>query len=195
MITQNPTSLINNDGTSLNIPNGVFEGLRAMNVQYYDESNKKLGTQWEASRRIVGATSGGKYYSILKTRTLPVDLKSRFFTFTGDGLIARFYTGFSTVTLPTPDPVYNLRPANPAFRDFDLYTLSAAPTSLGAHWAADIFAEGNSANQSKGSVGARYGSGWIIDPNKEILLEIESLSAQNISARIELYNGLLDLPL
>ena len=41
MITQNPTSLINNDGTSLNVPNGVLEGLRAMNVQYYDESNKK----------------------------------------------------------------------------------------------------------------------------------------------------------
>jgi len=37
---------------------------------------------------------------------------------------------------------------------------------------------------------------WIIEPNKEILLEIESLeSAQNISARLELYNGLLDLPL
>ena len=63
-------------------------------------------------------------------------------------------------------------------------------------WAADIFAEGNASNQSKGSVGASYGSGWIIEPNQEILLEIESLeAAQNISARLELYNGLLDLPL
>ena len=40
------------------------------------------------------------------------------------------------------------------------------------------------------------GSDWIIEPNKEILLGIESLeAAQNISARLELYNGLLDLPL
>ena len=59
-----------------------------------------------------------------------------------------------------------------------------------------FFAEGNTSNQSKGSVGNSYGSGWIIEPNKEILLEIESLeAAQNISARLELYNGLLDLPL
>ena len=66
----------------------------------------------------------------------------------------------------------------------------------GTKWAADIFAEGNAANQSKGSVGTSYGSGWIIEPNQEILLEIESLeAAQNISARLEMYNGLLDLPL
>lgn len=75
-------------------------------------------------------------------------------------------------------------------------TIPVAPASLGTKWAADIFAEGNSAKQSKGSVGTSYGSGWIIEPNQEILLEIESLeAAQNISARLEMYNGLLDLPL
>lgn len=135
------------------------------------------------------------FYSIIKTRTLPVDLEARFFTFTGEGLIARFYTGFTPVTLPSPDPVYSLRPGQPAFRDFDIYAVTA-PASLGTKWAADIFAEGNASNRSKGSVGASYGSGWIIDPNQEILLEIESLEAsQNIGARLEMYNGLLDLPL
>ena len=90
---------------------------------------------------------------------------------------------------------FSLRPDQPAFRDFDIYAVTA-PASLGTKWAADIFAEGNTSNQSKGSVGNSYGSGWIIEPNKEILLEIESLeAAQNISARLELYNGLLDLPL
>ena len=134
--------------------------------------------------------------SIIKTRTLPADLKSRFFTFTGAGVIARFYVGFTPITLPTPDPVYSLRQGQPAFRDFDIYTIPVAPASLGTKWAADIFAEGNASNQSKGSVGASYGSGWIIEPNQEILLEIESLeAAQNISARLEMYNGLLDLPL
>ena len=100
-----------------------------------------------------------------------------------------FYTGFTHITLPDPEPVFSLRPEQPAFRDFDIYAISTAPASLGTKWAADIFAEGNTSNQSKGS-------GWIIEPNKEILLEIESLEAsQNISARLELYNGLLDLPL
>ena len=134
------------------------------------------------------------FYSIIKTRTLPIDLKARFFTFTGAGIITRFYTGFTPVTLPSLN-LFSLRPEQPAFRDFDIYAVTA-PTSLGTKWAADIFAEGNTSNQSKGSVGNSYGSGWIIEPNKEILLEIESLeSAQNISARLELYNGLLDLPL
>lgn len=177
------------------IPPEVFTGDRALNVQFYTESNKKLGSAWEASRRLTSVTTGQKFYSIIKTRTLPVDLKARYFTFTGIGLIARFYTGFTPVALPAPDAVYNLRQGQPAFKDFDLYALSAAPTNLGTKWAADIFAEGTTSNQSKGSIGSSYGSGWIIEPNKEILLEIESLDNQNISARLELYNGFLDLPL
>lgn len=189
-------TILSSSQSSTIIPPEVFSGNRAINVQFYSESNKKLGSQWEASRRLTNVGLNQKFYSIIKTRTLPVDLKARFFTFTGAGLIARFYTGFTHVTLPTPDPVYSLRPGQPAFRDFDIYTIPDAPASLGTKWAADIFAEGNSAKQSKGSVGTSYGSGWIIEPNQEILLEIESLeAAQNISARLEMYNGLLDLPL
>lgn len=176
------------------IPPGSFEGLRAMNVQFYDESNRKLGSQWGASRRIVGATTGGKYYSIIKTRTLPVDLKARIFSYTGDGLIARFYTGFTPQTLPTPEVVYSKRPAKAATRDFDLYALSSAPASLGNKWSEDLFLEGSSSNQNKGVVSVAAGQGWIIDPNTEVLLEIESLSAQNISATLAMFNGPLDLP-
>ena len=188
-------TILSSSQSSTIIPPEAFSGNRAINVQFYSESNKKLGSQWEASRRLTNAGLNQKFYSIIKTRTLPVDLKARFFTFTGAGLIARFYTGFTPVTLPSPEPVFSLRPDQPAFRDFDIYAVTA-PVSLGTKWAADIFAEGNTSNQSKGSVGNSYGSGWIIEPNKEILLEIESLdAAQNISARLELYNGLLDLPL
>lgn len=189
-------SILSSEQAPTTAPAGIYSGNRAINVQFYNESNKKLGSRWETSRRITNAGLNQKFYSIIKTRTLPVDLEARFFTFTGDGLIARFYTGFTPVTLPAPDPVYSLRPGQPAFRDFDIYTIPVAPASLGTKWAADIFAEGNASIRSKGSVGASYGSGWIIEPNKEILLEIEPLeSSQNISARLELYNGLLDLPL
>lgn len=176
------------------IPPGALEGYRALNVQFYDESNRKLGSQWGASRRIVGATAGGKYYSIIKTRTLPLDLKARIFSYTGDGLIARFYTGFTPQTLPLPEAVYSKRPANAAFRDFDLYALAAAPASLGAKWSEDLFLEGNTSNQSKGASSISVGQGWVIDQNTEVLLEIESLSAQNISATLAMFNGLLDLP-
>lgn len=187
------SNTLNNEYTQF-VPSGMFEGLRATNVQFYDESNKKLGSQWEATRRIVDATSGQKFYSLLKTRDMPIDLKARFFTYTGKGLVARFYTGFTPITLPAPEIVTSLRPDLPAFRDFDLYALPTPPASLGTKWAADIIAEGAQANQSKGTIGASYASGWIIEPNKEILLEIESLDVQNFSARLELYNGYLNLP-
>lgn len=178
------------------IPPGAFEGFRAINVQPYEESNRKLGSQWGASRRIVGATAGGKYYSIIKTRTLPLDLKARIFSYTGDGIIARFWTGFPPVTLPTPEPVYSKRPAKAAFRDFDLYALSAAPASplTWVKWSEDLFLEGSASNQNKEIVTVSAWHGWIIDPNQEVLLEIESLSVQNISATLAMFNGLLDLP-
>lgn len=176
------------------IPPGAFDGLRAMNVQSYEESNRKLGSQWGASRRIVGATAGGKYYSIIKTRILPVDLKARIFSYTGDGVIARFYTGFTQQTLPSPEPVYCKRPSKPAFRDFDIYALASAPASLGTKWSEDLFLEGSASNQSRGAVLFPAGQGWVIDPQEEILLEIESLSVQNISPTLAMFNGLLDLP-
>ena len=117
-------AILSSSQSSTTIPPEVFSGNRAINVQLYDESNKKLGSQWEASRRLTNVGRNQKFYSIIKTRTLPVDLKSRLFTFTGDGLIARFYIGFTAVTLPAPDPVYSLRQGQPAFRDFDIYTIS-----------------------------------------------------------------------
>jgi hypothetical protein len=58
-----------------------------------------------------------------------------------------------------------------------------------------ILKRGNTANQSKGSQLRPYGSNRVLDlPNTEYLLEIESLDTQNISARLEMYNGWLDLP-
>lgn len=183
-------------GPEAMIPAAALQGLRAVNVQSYDESNRKLGTQWGASRRLLNAALNQKFYSILKARTLPIDLKSRVFSYNGAGLIARFYTGFAPQVLPAAEPVFCARPARPAFRDFDLYALAAAPTSLGARWAADLFLEGAAQVQGKGAINAVAGQGWVIDPNTEVLLEIESLDAgQNIGVTLALYNGLLDLPL
>lgn len=173
---------------------GKYLGLRAQNVQLYDESNKKLGSQWGASRRIVGASNGQKFYSIIKTRTLPIDLKTRTFSYTGAGLIARFYTGFTPVTLPSPDPAYSLRPAMAAFRDFDIYSIAVAPSNLGVKWSYDLFLEGSNSQQGEGMANISAGRGWVIDPNQDVLLEIESLDNQNIAATIVMFNGILDLP-
>lgn len=179
------------------IPKGVYSGTRAETVQFYDEANKKNGSQWTASRRLTGVAAGAKFYSILKTRTLPLDLKQRVFSYTGTGLIARFYTGFTPQTLPSPEVVHCLRPGKPSFRDFDLYALAAAPSSLGNRWSADIFLDGNTQVQGQGATQVAGGYGWIIEPNQEILMEIESTDTQVqiISATLAMYNGFLDLPL
>lgn len=184
---------ISQDGT----PKGTYSGTRAETVQFYDEANKKNGSQWVASRRVVDVPAGGKLYSIIKTRTLPLDLKQRVFSYTGTGLIARFYTGFTPQTLPSPEVVHCLRPGKPSFRDFDLYVLAAAPVSLGTKWASDIFLDGNTQVQGQGATQVAGGYGWVIEPNQEILMEIESTDTQVqiISATLAMYNGLLDLPL
>lgn len=184
---------ISQDGT----PKGAYSGTRAETMQFYDEANKKNGSQWTASRRLTNVAAGAKFYSILKTRTLPLDLKQRVFSYTGTGLIARFYTGFTPQVLPSPENVYCLRPGKPAFRDFDLYALAAAPASLGTKWASDIFLDGNTQVQGQGATQVAGGYGWIIEPSQEILLEIESTDTQLqiISATLAMYNGLLDLPL
>ncbi|QYW06108.1 virion-associated protein [Shewanella phage vB_SspS_KASIA] len=183
-------------------PDGLYTGLRAETQQTYDEANKKNGTQWEASRRVTGVTSGQKLYSIIKTGAMPIDLKSRELGFTGKGVIGRIYVGFTPVILPVADPVYNMRKGRQAVRDFELYAI----TTPHASWAtlsasntlrvgADIFLEGNTTNQGEGSPSKPVGSNRILDlPNTEYLLEIESLDTQNITARLEMYNGWLDLP-
>lgn len=183
-------------------PDGLYTGLRAETQQTYDEANKKNGTQWEASRRITGVTLGQKLYSIIKTGIKPVDLKSRELGFTGNGVIGRIYVGFTPVTLPASDPVYNMRHGGQAARDFELYAIASPHASWATLSAsntlrigADLILEGNTANQSKGSPLKAAGSNRILDlPDTEYLLEIESLDVQNISARLEMYNGWLDLP-
>lgn len=184
-------------------PDGLYTGLRAETQQTYDEANKKNGTQWEASRRIEGVASGQKVYSIIKTGVMPIDLKSRELGFTGNGVIGRIYVGFTPVTLPDPDPVYNMRKGGEEARDFELYAIASphaswlnlATDTNNLRVGADLILEGNIANQSKGSSLKATGSNRILSlPNTEYLLEIESLDVQNISARLELYNGWLDLP-
>lgn len=195
------------------IPDGAYKGFRAQNVQSYDESNKKLGTQWEASRRIVAATLGGKYYSIIKVgSTYPIDLKSRVIGATGAGVIGRiFELQPSDITAyGTPDPWYNMRfdLANPAVNqpDTKLYVESAVTFAGGKTGAtlatlarkrgADLIGETNAQNQAKGFLPQATGSNRIIYQDKIALLELESLeAAQNISARLEIYEGGLDLPL
>lgn len=199
------------------MPDGVNSGERAINVQFYDETNKKLGSQWEASRRVTGVGEGDKLYSVIKVgSTYPIDLKSRALGATGGGVIGRIYELFpeDIASYGTPDPWYNMRfdLADPEMSqpDTKLYVASGSgnqvtftggvPASTFATAArkrgADLFEEANQQNQGKGFNLKAAGSNRIIYQDKIALLEIESLDAnQSVSARLEQFEGFLDLPL
>lgn len=183
---------------SLGITRNVVNGLRGYCVQSYDEMNKKRGRQWEASREINVTVAGTKYYSILKAGPVwPVDLKSRVLGATGAGVIGRVYNITSSdYTGGTPDTVYNMRPSigtvlgAQLLTGFTLVTPVANLTKRGA----DIFGRVNSQGSMGGFTPAEFGSNRIIEPNQQILLEIESLAIQYVTARIEFYEGPLDYP-
>lgn len=181
------------------IPPGAFSGQRAITVQAYDEANKKLGVQWEASRILTIASNdpANNAYSIIRTGSKPVDLKSRVLGYDGIGVIGRIYKN-PTFTGGAPDALFNMNPrflgSSPEADLLVGFTLTDKGTKCGA----DIYAVGPSSNQSRGATPREFGSNRILDePNTSYLLEIESrdTAAQVITARIELYEGGLDLPL
>lgn len=176
----------------------IAAGNRAHCVQSYDEMNKKRGLQWEASREI-SALAATKYYSILKAGSVhPVDLKSRVLSATGAGIIARVYRITSSdYTGGVADPVYNMRPSigtilgARVLTGFTLTTPVANLTKRGA----DLVIRVNSQGAQGGFTPDGFGSNRIVDVNEQILLEIESLGAQFVFARLEFYEGPLDYPL
>ena len=176
----------------------VINGRRGFCVQPYDEMNKKRGLQWEASREINVAVSGTKYYSILKAGTVwPVDLKSRVLGATGDGVIGRVYNITSSdYTGGTPDTVYNMRPSIGTVLDAQLLTgfTLVTPVANLTKRGADIFLRVNAKGHTGGFTPDEFGSNRIIDPGEQILLEIESLAIQYVTARVEFYEGPLDYP-
>lgn len=178
----------------IGMPPGVFTGDRAMTMQFYDEANKKRGLQWEASRLVTLADT--QVYSIIRTGSKPVDLKSRSLGYTGVGVVGRIYKA-PTYTGGTADPWFNMNPrylgTEPEVQLLTGFTLTNPGTKCGA----DIFGIGPSSNQSRGATPHDYGSNRILDePNTAYLLEIASLdpASQQVTARLEIYEGPLDLP-
>jgi len=183
------------------IPDGAFGGLRAMTYQSYDETNKKLGAQWEASRLITIADNSpaSNAYSILLTGSKPVDLKARSLGFTGLGVIGRIYEGPTyTPGVAPPDPWYNMNTSKLGQQPEAQLLVGFTLITPGVKCGADIYAAGPASQQSRGSVALDYARNRILPkPNTAYLLEIASLdpASQQVAARIEMYEGGLDLPI
>lgn len=102
-----PVSLIVTDkqvvdvGYSDNMPDGIFEGFRAITVQPYTEANVKNGVQFYARRAFTGdqtVDTGGAYtalnqkrYVYFQTGSKPVIVKDRVVKYIGEEFALRIY--------------------------------------------------------------------------------------------------------
>lgn len=176
----------------------VINGLRAICIQSYDEANKKRGLQWEASRLVTIASSApaNNVYSIIRTGSMPVDLKARTLGYTGLGVIGRIYKN-PIYTGGTNDPWFNMNPRYLGTQPEIQLLVGMTVSNKGTLCGADIIDIGPESNQSRGATPRESGSNRILDePNTAYLLEIASLDpgSQQVMARLEIYEGGLDLP-
>ena len=166
----------------------MIGGLWAFIVETFDEQNKKRGKQWEGSR-LLTLGDGVTVYSVIKTGQYPVDLKKREFAYSGLGVVANIYLS-PQYTGGDSDPLYNMRPSQGAPETQLLSGITLVdPNNKGTKCGATIYAIGNTSNQGRGNSGTAYATNRILEPNSEYLLELLSLSGQNVAERVELYEG------
>ena len=173
----------------------ISSGIGAIISQPYDEVNKKRGVQWAASR-IVTATAGQIFYSVIEVGDKPIDLKHREFAFTGASISADIFQSPS-YTGGTAEVVHNANgfTAQPPSFDFVLKGgVSIIQGGEGVKFAPTIYAIGPTSNQSKGLANALYGSNYILKPNTVYLLRFTNTDTQtqSIAVRVEGYEGDLD---
>lgn len=177
------------------VPQEIFEGMRAVNTQNYTESNIKLGVQYEISRILTNVPSLSSVYSVFITGNLPVSLKGRVFSYSGDGIVASIYKD-SVYTGGINEQIMNANDINPV-TSLSQVLSNVNVTDIGSLAFAQNHYIGNKSNQGKGGSSLIQGNEKILKPNTAYLLVIESLdsAAQDISALLSWYEGELDLPL
>ena len=174
-------------------PVGSFEGFRALTVQSYTEANSKIGVEHEGSTKYTaaGLSSNNTFFV---TGALPVSLKGRVISFTGDGVTAEIFTG-ATYTGGISAPYQNASDINPV-AGLSQIIVGATLVDAGTLGFAPDHLIGNTSNQGKGSTGAIVGREKLLKPNTTYLFRITSLdaAAQDIASLLTWYEGGLDLP-
>lgn len=176
-------------------PLGLYQGMRFMSVQTSVESNSKLGMEHEGSTLLNDVVGGGVNDTIFLTGSLPVALKGRIISYTGDGVKAEIYEA-PTYTGGVVTDYQNASAINPV-PGLSSIIVGAVVSAIGDLVFAPDYLIGNTSNQGKGATGAVVGREKLLKPNTAYLLRITSLdgSIQNISSLLTWYEGELDLPL
>jgi hypothetical protein len=175
-------------------PDGLYTGERAMNVQSYEESNIKLGLQFEGSKNFGSVSGGAVLNTIFRTGILPVSLKKRSVSFTGDGVQGEIFIN-PTFTGGNTEVYQNATTISPSVGLSQIIT-GITLQDEGVLTFAPVYAFGNASNQGKGGVLTLIEVEHILAPNTDFLLRLTSLdtAAQNLASHLTWFEGLLDLP-
>ncbi|CAM0037785.1 hypothetical protein VPH184E373B_0031 [Vibrio phage 184E37-3b] len=177
-------------------PEGLYEGRRAMTVQGYEEANIKLGVQFEGSKNFGEVAGGTVLNTIFRTGNLPVSLKRRLVSFTGEGVTGEIFIN-PTYTGGTSESYQNGTTISPAVGISQILVNLTTLTDDGTLAFAPVHAFGNASNQGKGGVLALIEPEHILAPNTDFLLRLTSLDSnpQSLASHLVWYEGNLDLPL
>lgn len=126
--TRNQLLIETLDHLSRVLPAEVAEGLRAINVQGYVESNVKLGVQYSASTYFTGLTAGENLDIIIQTGDKPVAIKGPYVPAKdgGDVVLQFFKNPTFTGGADLSAGVYNQNDINPVASGVTL--IGVAPT-------------------------------------------------------------------
>lgn len=182
------------------LPDGLFTGTRAMTVQGYREANVKNGLEFEGST-LLNLAGGVSNNTIFVTGNLPVSLKSRSISYTGDGVKSEIfelptYTGGVSVAYQNANANFTpLAEAVPPAIGLASILVGATVTDDGVLKFAPAYGIGNVSNQGNGATNESISDEHILKENTAYLLKLTSLDAQSqqIASFLTWYEGLLDL--
>lgn len=175
-------------------PEGLYSGTRAITVQSYVEANIKNGLEHQGST-ILTIAGGASNDTIFLTGALPVALKGRVISYTGDGITGEIFEA-PTYTGGTSAPYQNGNAINPV-TGLTQILINPSVTTDGVLKFAPTHSFGNQSNQGKGEADTGIVGERILKPNTAYLFRLTSLdtASQQVSSFLSWYEGELDLPL
>lgn len=176
-------------------PAGIYDGSRAITVQSYLEANAKNGLGHELSALFESMGNGEQADSIFVIGSVPVILKRRTASYTGDGVELDIYEDVTYSSLGAEIPQYNLSRINPVTEIAKFYS-DPVITDDGVQVFPTEYLIGNQSNQGKGGTGEESGRERILKPNTSYLFRVTSREAgQDVALFDSWYEGEPDLPL
>lgn len=192
IIVVTPGNAFNSGGQPA--PDGLYSGLRAITVQSYVEANSKLGVQHEISVFISQLAGGGVNDTLFITGSLPVIIKERTASYTGDGVILEIFEGATYSNIGSPITSYNLSRIVNTQPEAKFYS-GATITSEGVTAFTPEYLIGNESQQGKGGTNHVTGRERILKPNTVYLFKVTSTdnNAEDIWLFDSFYEGETDL--